>query len=113
MKTVRGVLGGVVLALLAMRADAQALHYPLHEMNFDMWCQEEKHLPPDRCDRRLPADDADFQAYRSTIERYEIPYLQQRERDQNLNSVIVHGDPEDNPTVLSSPQPQPDQSPGH
>ncbi|HEY1613651.1 MAG TPA: hypothetical protein VGF97_08175 [Rhizomicrobium sp.] len=109
MTATRAILGGMFLALLATRAFGQAAPYPLQEMNFDMWCQEQKHLPPDRCDQRLPADDAEFQAFRSTIEHYEIPYLRERQREQNLNTVILHNDPEDKPTVLS--QPQPDQPP--
>ncbi len=109
MNAARFFLGGMALLLLATRAEAQAARYPLHEMNFDMWCQEQKHLPPERCDKRLPQDDAEFEAYVGKIETYEIPYLQQREREQNLNRVIVHGDPEDNPTILSQPQPPPTQ----
>ena len=101
------ILAGLVI--LPVSAFAQGANYNVQSMNFDMWCQEQKHLPPDRCDKRLPEDDAEFQAYRSTIEHYEIPYLQQRQREQNLNTVILHNDPEDKPTVLS--QPQPDQPP--
>jgi hypothetical protein len=94
-----------LFAVAALPAAAQGdKPYPLHEMNFDMWCQEEQHLPPDRCDKRLPADDAAFQAYRNKIERYEIPYLEQREHEQNLNRVIIHADPVDHPTLPSQPQ---------
>ncbi len=96
-------LGGIASFVLAGEAAAQQ-PYPLHEMNFDMWCQEEKHFPPARCDKRLPQDDAEFQAYRATIEKYEIPYLQKRRDEQNLNRVIIHGDPLDNPARPSAPQ---------
>ena len=96
------VLGTLTALVLTGRATAQE-RYPLHEMNFDMWCQEQKHLPPARCDRRLPGDDADFQAYRATIEKYEIPYLQKKNDEQNLNRVITR-DPLDNPTRPSTPQ---------
>jgi len=107
-----GVTAAIILSLLATRASAQGEKpYPLHEMNFDMWCQEQKHLPPDRCDKRLPADDAEFQAYRNQIEKYEIPYLQRREDEQNLNRAILHNDPVDHPTLPS--QPQADQPEGH
>ena len=97
------VLGGVAAVLLAARAQAQQ-PYPLHEMNFDLWCQEQKHLPPDRCDKRLTEDDAEFQAYRATIEKYEIPYLQKQQQDENINRVIIHGDPIDHPATPSAPQ---------
>jgi hypothetical protein len=102
----------VALVLISGRAFAQGdKPYPLHEMNFDMWCQEEKHFPPDRCDKRLPQDDAEFQAFRNHIEKYEIPYLQRRQDEQNINRVILHNDPVDHPTLPS--EPQPDQPSGH
>lgn len=110
MKTIGIVAAGFALAVLATRAGAQA-PYALHEMNFDMWCQEEQHLPPERCDKRLPQDDAAFQAYSNKIENYEIPYLQQKKKEQTVNSVIIHNDPVDHPTLLS--QPQADQPAGH
>jgi hypothetical protein len=106
------VAAGIALAIFAGRALAQGEKpYPLHEMNFDIWCQEQKHLPPARCDKRLPADDAEFQAYRNRMENYEIPYLQRRDDEQNLNRVILHNDPVDHPTLPS--QPQTDQPPPH
>jgi hypothetical protein len=103
-------LSGIAAAALALtvfatRAQAQGERpYPLNEMNFDMWCQEEQHLPPARCDKRLPEDDAAFQAYRNKIETYEIPYLQRKRDEQTLNRVILHNDPVDHPTRPSQPQ---------
>ena len=103
----------VALSLSAARTEAQTDQkpYPLTEMNFDMWCQEEQHLPPARCDRRLPEDDAAFQAYRSKIETYEIPYLQRKRDDDALNRVILHNDPVDHPDQPSQAQSQPITSP--
>jgi len=109
------VLASAALAALVSRADAQSGSYPLQEMNFDLWCQEEQHLPPERCDKRLPADDAAFEAYRDKIEKYEIPYLQKKEDEQQFNRVILHNDPVDNPTEPSQPQtsqPPQDNPPG-
>ena len=91
------VLGGLAAVASAARAEAQQ-PYPLQEMNFDMWCQEERHLPADRCDKRLPDDDAAFKAYRSTVEKYEITKLQQKQSSENLNTEIIHNDPLDNPS---------------
>ncbi|HEY2444764.1 MAG TPA: hypothetical protein VGI20_03390 [Rhizomicrobium sp.] len=113
MKSVAIATACAVLAVMAGRVLAQGdKPYALHEMNFDMWCQEQKHYPADRCDRRLPADDAEFQAYRNQIEKYEIPYLQRRRDEQNLNRVILHNDPVDHPTLPSQPE-QSDQPSGH
>lgn len=111
MHTIRfSILAGLALGLAAARAQAQDLPeagagpYHLEEMNFDMWCQEERHLPPDRCDKRLPADDAEYEAYVDKIESYEIPYLQQRQDDATFNRAVLHSDPIDHPVEPSAPQ---------
>ena len=93
-------------AVFAARAEAQdgGGRYALHEVNFDMWCQEERHLPPDRCDKRLAQDDADYQAYVAKIEGYEVQYLQEQRRDVNIDRTIVHDDPIDHPIQPSAPQ---------
>ena len=88
---------------LALSSGARAA-VPLTDMNFDMWCQEEQHLPPDRCDKRLPQDDAAFDAYRAKIENYEVPYLQDREQKDNMNRIILHNDPVDHPTRPDNPK---------
>jgi hypothetical protein len=87
--------------LIGTGAHAQAVN--LTEMNFDMWCQQEANLPPDRCDKRLPQDDARFEAYVKKIEDYEVPYLQQRQQKEQLNQIILHNDPVDHPTEPSQP----------
>ncbi|HEY3637728.1 MAG TPA: hypothetical protein VGK90_06215 [Rhizomicrobium sp.] len=93
------------LGFSAVQAIAQSVQpYALQEMNFDMWCQEQQHLPPSRCDKRLPDDDAAFQAYTNKIENYEIPYLKDKQHQQTLNQVIIHNDPVDHPTLPSDPQ---------
>jgi len=83
-------------------------YYNIHEINFDMWCQEQQHLPPARCDKRLPEDDAAYQAYVDKIQQYEIPYLQDRARQQQLNRGIIHYDPIDS-TRPNEPHPVPSQ----
>ncbi|HEY1630482.1 MAG TPA: hypothetical protein VGF56_04165 [Rhizomicrobium sp.] len=103
------ILAAASLALLmgpslTGAADAQSTRYDIQNMNFDLWCQEEQHLPPERCDKRLPADDAAFDAYRAKIEKYEIPYLQKKENEQQFNRVILHNDPVDHPTEPNKPQ---------
>jgi hypothetical protein len=98
------ILAAAALAVMAGRAGAQTTRYDLQEMNFDLWCQEEQNLPPDRCDKRLPVDETAFEAYRSKIEKYEIPYLQHKEDEEQFNRVILHNDPIDHPTEISKPQ---------
>ncbi|HWU26675.1 MAG TPA: hypothetical protein VN154_09765 [Rhizomicrobium sp.] len=109
MPTVRTLLfAAAALGALTLRAGAQegaygASRYSLQEINFDMWCQEERHLPPERCDKRTPQDDADYRAYVAKIESYEIPYLQEQRDEATLNRVIIHNDPIDHPTQTSAP----------
>jgi hypothetical protein len=98
------LLAAVATAAFAAQANAQDGRYALHETNFDMWCQEQQHLPADRCDKRLPQDDADYQAYVSKIESYEVQYLQQQRKNVNLERTIVHVDPIDHPVQPSAPQ---------
>ena len=74
-------------------ASAQGANYSVQTMNFDMWCQEQQHLAPERCDKRLPEDDAAFTAFRAKIEAYEIPYLEDKKKKINLNNNILHNDP--------------------
>ena len=80
-------------------------NYDVKTMNFDLWCQEQAHLPAARCDKRTPEDEKTFETYRAQIERYEVPYLQQRQHDLTINRDIMHNDPVDNP-VSQNPQAQ-------
>ena len=114
MRTLAIIAAVFAVALTGFRANAQSANpYPIHEMNFDMWCQEQQHLPPDRCDKRLPQDDAAFQAYSNKIENYEIPYLRHQQNDQTLNQTIIHNDPVDHPTLPSQPQTDDPPAGGH
>src|ERR1700761_1519494 len=86
------------IVLLASGASAQTgQNYDVKTMNFDMWCQEQAHLPADRCDKRTAEDEKTFEAYRDKIERYEIPYLQQQQHDLAIHRDVMENDPIDNP----------------
>lgn len=95
---------GLALAATPAAAQTPPTGYKLYNLNFDMWCQEQKHYPPERCDKRLPADDAEFKAYRQTIERYELQRLKNQRQGQELDQSILHNDPVSN---NNSPQPTP------
>ena len=82
---------------------AQGANYDVKTMNFDLWCQEQAHLDPDRCDKRLAEDEQAFEDYRSKIEEYEIPYLQQKKNDITLDNNVLHKDPVDNPASQTLP----------
>ena len=100
------IVAGLLLlpvAGLSHSAQAQGANYNVQSMNFDMWCQETAHLEPARCDKRTPDDEATFQAYRSKIEQYEIPYLQEKQKQVIPNNNVLHKDPVDNPVTQSLP----------
>ena len=80
-----------------MSGGAQAQRLDVQTMNFDLWCQETQHLPVARCDKRLPEDEATFEAYRAKVEKYETDYLRGQEAGAQLNRTILHNDPVDNP----------------
>ena len=81
---------------------------PVKEMNFDLWCQEQAHLPVERCDKRAPDDIAAFETYRNKIEAYEIPYLRQKNNAAQLDRDILRNDPVDTPPVKDIPSQRPD-----
>ena len=95
-KRISGLAFAALLASFAP-AGAQSGHYDVKTINFDLWCQETQHLPPDRCDKRLPQDETDYEAYRDKVEKYEIPYLKGQETGAQLDRTILHADPIDNP----------------
>jgi len=113
---------GIVLALLAVAGGAPlAAAQPLspapadggrlkvQTLNFDLWCQETEKLAPERCDKRLPEDDAAFEAYRAKVEKYEVPYLKNKQREQSLNRTLMHSEPTINP--VNNPQQPPAPNP--
>ena len=93
----RFFLAAAAALALALPAAAQRSNYNVKEMNFDLWCQEQAGLPADRCDKRSAQDEAAFEAYRAKVEAYEIPYLQQKNKDLRIDRDILRGDPVDNP----------------
>jgi len=101
------LLGACAFAATGAIAQSTDTHYQLHEITFDMWCQEQQHLDPDRCDKRLPEDEQAFEAYVDTIQKYEIPYLQERQKREDYDRTLLHNDPVDNPTQPSTPPMQP------
>jgi hypothetical protein len=82
-------------------------------MNFDLWCQEQAHLAADRCDKRLPGDEQTFEDFRDKVDQFEVPYLQQQQRDWAIHRDIMQNDPVDNPasqgrqTLIQDPNWQP------
>jgi hypothetical protein len=53
-------------------------------MDFDLWCQQTQRYNLDRCVARRDEDVKAFEDYRTAIERYELDYLKQVQKDQDL-----------------------------
>jgi len=80
-------------------------NYNVKTMNFDLWCQETQRWPADRCDRRAAADYAAFEEFRTQVERYEVPFLQQQQRDLAISRDLLNNNPVSNP-LSQDPQRQ-------
>jgi hypothetical protein len=109
MKRIAAVaLAGGLSGLLLSPAGAQTLRYPVHSLDFDIWCTEIQRIPWERCDKRLPEDLQKFEAYRHIVERYEIPYYQEKDTTLRFNENILNYDPVDkrpDDTVARPPDP--------
>jgi hypothetical protein len=97
----------VALGFLLAPVEAQPARYPVKTVDFDIWCTEIQHIAWQRCDKRLPDDMAKFETYRHTVERYEIPYLKQKDNALRFDEDLLHNDP-----VLKKPDATVQQPPG-
>lgn len=103
MKRIVPLAFGLALSTGSAFAQDHQTTLPVQNINFDMWCQETQHLPPDRCDKRLPEDEKAFEDYRDKIEPYEVEYLKNRQNQEDVSSGILHNDPVDKPVKPSAP----------
>ncbi len=106
----RVLAGALLAAAIIAPAGAQVPrggNLPVQEMNFDLWCLEQAGLPPERCDKRSDADEAAFEAYRSKVEAYEIPYLRQKDNAALMDRDMLRADPIDRPVTQDPAQTQP------
>ncbi len=104
MKGMRSLKFAALAALLALPARADSTRYDVKTINFDLWCQEQAKLPPDRCDKRTPEDEKTFEAYRDKIEKYEIPYLERKDHEEQLDRTVLHADPLTSPVYKDNAQ---------
>ena len=97
-----------LVVLFALPAGAQTLRYPVKTVDFDTWCTEIQHFSWARCDERRTDDIAQFETYRHTVEKYEIPYLRNKENVLHFDDAIFGYDPVDkrpDSTVAKPPSP--------
>jgi len=93
----------ILMGVFAGPATAQSANYPVEDMNFDLWCQEQAHLSPPRCDQRTAADERAFEDFQREIDPYEIPFLRKRQREFEFERDVMENEPIDNP-VTQNPQ---------
>jgi len=60
--------------------------FNVRSMDFDLWCQQTQRYAAERCSARRPEDVKAFEDYRSSIERYELDYLKQVQKDQDVRA---------------------------
>ena len=94
MKKIICVLALATVATV-LPALAQTLRYPVKSVDFDIWCTEIQHIAWQRCDKRTAEDLEKFELYRHAVERYEIPYLQQKDNTLRFDEDILRNDPVD------------------
>src|SRR5256885_12776532 len=56
-------------------------------MTFDSWCQNTQRYNADRCQARRAEDVKAFEDYRGAVERYELDYLKQVQKERDIRSL--------------------------
>jgi hypothetical protein len=62
--------------------------YNVKNMDFDLWCQQTQRYEISRCESRRPEDVKAFEDYRTAVERYELDFLKQQQRDSQFRAQI-------------------------
>ena len=84
---VRGAMIALALGGTAMAQPLSApLNYGVKTMSFELWCQQTQRYSSDRCQERRPEDVKAFEDYRAVVERYELQFLKQQEREREVRS---------------------------
>jgi hypothetical protein len=60
--------------------------FNVRTMDFDLWCQQTQRYAADRCAARRAEDVKAFEDYRGSIERYELDYLKQAQKEQEVRT---------------------------
>jgi len=89
----------LLIGVMVNGARASARDYGLVAMNFDLWCQEEAHLPVHRCDQRTGVDEKAFEDFQHEIGPFETQNLRRAQREHWLERDFMENDPIDNPVM--------------
>jgi hypothetical protein len=87
---------GLVFSVIPQLALAQAAGretttgtttFDVKIMTFDSWCQNTQRYDAERCQARRPEDVKAFEDYRGAVERYELDYLKQVQKERDIRSL--------------------------
>ena len=99
-RVIMAALLATAVSLAAPPAFAQRNgNYPVEEMNFDLWCQEQAGLPAERCDRRTAADEDAFEDFQQELGPYEAQNQRKAQQELWLDRDFLDNDPIDNPSA--------------
>lgn len=84
-------IGVILVALVSANADAQTLSTPGTfggtTMSFEVWCQQTQRYAVDRCRARRPEDIKAYDDYRAVIERYDLQYGKEKEKERDATKL--------------------------
>ena len=72
----------------ASRETTTGTTFDVKIMTFDSWCQNTQRYDAGRCQARRPEDVKAFEDYRGAVERYELDYLKQVQKERDSRSLI-------------------------
>ena len=86
-------MGVLAFAGLSTQVNSQPLsvpqNYGIRTMSFDLWCQQTQRYSADRCMQRRPEDVKAFEDYRAVIERYELDYQKQIQKERDTQTFTT------------------------
>ena len=82
------VAPGVDLSIGANDPGSGQSNFNVKNMDFDLWCQQTQRYENSRCEARRPEDVKAFEDYRTAVERYELDYLKQQQRDDAFRARV-------------------------
>ena len=81
------VIGVIVAVLVSGDAEGQIVSAPGTfggaTMSFEVWCEQTQRYAADRCRARRPEDMKAYEDYRAVIERYDLQYGKEKEKERD------------------------------
>jgi len=84
---VSSVISQLALAQPGRETTTGSTTFDVKIMTFDSWCQNTQRYDTERCQARRPEDVKAFEDYRGAVERYELDYLKQVQKERDIRSL--------------------------